>query len=48
MMPTLKHFGVGCIPWSPLAGGSMSSPSLPQNIAHVPSLVPSRLHHAWY
>jgi aryl-alcohol dehydrogenase-like predicted oxidoreductase len=21
MMPTLQHFGVGCIPWSPLAGG---------------------------
>jgi aryl-alcohol dehydrogenase-like predicted oxidoreductase len=23
MMPTLQHFGVGCIPWSPLAGGGM-------------------------
>lgn len=23
-MPTLQHFGVGCIPWSPLAGGSES------------------------
>ncbi|WWC68681.1 uncharacterized protein I206_102615 [Kwoniella pini CBS 10737] len=23
MMPTLKHFGVGCIPWSPLAGGKL-------------------------
>lgn len=21
MMPTLQHFGVGSIPWSPLAGG---------------------------
>ena len=21
MMPTLKHFGVGCIPWGPLARG---------------------------
>ncbi|KAJ3526593.1 hypothetical protein NMY22_g10102 [Coprinellus aureogranulatus] len=26
MMPTLKHFGVGCIPWSPLARGYLSRP----------------------
>ncbi|KAF8328982.1 NADP-dependent oxidoreductase domain-containing protein [Amanita rubescens] len=26
MMPTLKHFGVGSIPWSPLAGGILSHP----------------------
>ncbi|KAF5309643.1 hypothetical protein D9611_014038 [Ephemerocybe angulata] len=26
MLPTLKHFGVGCIPWSPLARGNLSRP----------------------
>ncbi|KAH9975618.1 NADP-dependent oxidoreductase domain-containing protein [Russula compacta] len=26
MMPTLKHFGVGCIPWSPLARGALTRP----------------------
>ncbi|VDC06589.1 unnamed protein product [Peniophora sp. CBMAI 1063] len=26
MMPTLKHFGVGCIPWSPLASGILARP----------------------
>ena len=26
MMPTLKHFGVGCIPWSPLARGVLTRP----------------------
>ncbi|KAJ7475730.1 Aldo/keto reductase [Mycena latifolia] len=26
MMPTLKHFGVGSIPWSPLAGGALTRP----------------------
>ncbi|KAJ2936498.1 hypothetical protein H1R20_g596, partial [Candolleomyces eurysporus] len=26
MMPTLKMFGVGCIPWSPLARGYLSRP----------------------
>ncbi|KAF8340168.1 aryl-alcohol dehydrogenase [Amanita rubescens] len=26
MMPTLKHFGVGSIPWSPLARGILSRP----------------------
>ncbi|KAF4620712.1 hypothetical protein D9613_000835 [Agrocybe pediades] len=26
MMPTLKHFGVGCIPWSPLARGLLTRP----------------------
>jgi len=26
MMPTLKHFGVGSIPWSPLARGFLSRP----------------------
>jgi len=26
MMPTLKHFGVGSIPWSPLARGLLSRP----------------------
>jgi aryl-alcohol dehydrogenase-like predicted oxidoreductase len=25
MMPTIESFGVGCIPWSPLAAGSKSS-----------------------
>ncbi|KAK8861539.1 hypothetical protein IAR55_002361 [Kwoniella newhampshirensis] len=37
MMPTLQHFGVGCIPWSPLAGGGPSSISL----FHVPLTRPS-------
>ncbi|KAJ7479532.1 Aldo/keto reductase [Mycena latifolia] len=27
MMPTLKHFGVGSIPWSPLARGALTRPS---------------------
>ncbi|KAJ7476011.1 Aldo/keto reductase [Mycena latifolia] len=26
MMPTLKHFGVGAIPWSPLARGALTRP----------------------
>ena len=26
MMPTLKYFGVGCIPWSPLARGLLTRP----------------------
>ncbi|KAJ7646516.1 Aldo/keto reductase [Roridomyces roridus] len=26
MMPTLNHFGVGCIPWSPLARGALTRP----------------------
>jgi aryl-alcohol dehydrogenase-like predicted oxidoreductase len=26
MMPTLKHFGVSCIPWSPLARGLLTRP----------------------
>ncbi|KZV72891.1 Aldo/keto reductase [Peniophora sp. CONT] len=30
MMPTLEHFGVGCIPWSPLARGVVTRP-LSQN-----------------
>ncbi|KAF7300189.1 Aldo/keto reductase [Mycena kentingensis (nom. inval.)] len=27
MLPTLKHFGVGCIPWSPLARGALTRPA---------------------
>ncbi|KAJ7107025.1 Aldo/keto reductase, partial [Mycena epipterygia] len=27
MMPSLKHFGVGSIPWSPLARGALTRPS---------------------
>ena len=26
MLPTLKHFGVGIIPWSPLARGLRARP----------------------
>jgi len=26
MFPTIKHFGVGCIPWSPLARGMLTRP----------------------
>ena len=26
MFPTLKHFGVGVIPWSPLARGLLTRP----------------------
>ena len=26
MQPTLDHFGVGCIPWSPLARGILTRP----------------------
>lgn len=26
MLPMLKHFGVGCIPWSPLARGILTRP----------------------
>ena len=29
MMPTLKHFGVGAIPWSPLSGGLLCRPYSP-------------------
>ncbi|KAJ6544784.1 NADP-dependent oxidoreductase domain-containing protein [Mycena vulgaris] len=28
MMPTLKHFGVGSIPWSPLARGALTRPHI--------------------
>ncbi|KAF4578493.1 hypothetical protein EYR36_000300 [Pleurotus pulmonarius] len=31
MFPTLKHFGVGSIPWSPLAGGRLTRPVSVQN-----------------
>ncbi|KAJ7077131.1 Aldo/keto reductase [Mycena belliarum] len=31
MMPTLKHFGVGSIPWSPLARGALARPLAAQN-----------------
>lgn len=31
MLPTLKHFGVGCIPWSPLARGFLTRPHNQQN-----------------
>ncbi|KAJ7077146.1 aryl-alcohol dehydrogenase [Mycena belliarum] len=31
MMPTLKHFGVGSIPWSPLARGALGRPLAAQN-----------------
>ncbi|KAJ6486442.1 Aldo/keto reductase [Mycena vitilis] len=27
MMPTLKHFGIGSIPWSPLARGALTRPN---------------------
>lgn len=30
MMPTLKHFGVGSVPWSPLARGLLTRPSSQQ------------------
>ncbi|KAJ7232818.1 NADP-dependent oxidoreductase domain-containing protein [Mycena rebaudengoi] len=33
MMPTLQHFGVGSIPWSPLARGALSRPLTQQNTA---------------
>ncbi|GJJ08868.1 hypothetical protein Clacol_003088 [Clathrus columnatus] len=32
MMPTLKHYGVGCIPWSPLARGILTRPLNQQTI----------------
>ncbi|KAJ7476096.1 aryl-alcohol dehydrogenase [Mycena latifolia] len=31
MMPTLKHFGVGAIPWSPLARGALTRPLVKQD-----------------
>lgn len=31
MFPTLKHFGTGCIPWSPLARGFMTRPHAEQD-----------------
>ncbi|KAJ7273935.1 NADP-dependent oxidoreductase domain-containing protein [Mycena rebaudengoi] len=31
MMPTLQHFGVGSIPWSPLARGALCRPLAQQN-----------------
>ncbi|CAK5271153.1 unnamed protein product [Mycena citricolor] len=33
MMPTLKHFGVGSIPWSPLARGALTRPLSSQQTA---------------
>lgn len=30
MMPTLEHFGVGSIPWSPLARGLLTRPWAPK------------------
>lgn len=27
MVPTLRHFGVGCIPWSPIARGFLARPA---------------------
>ncbi|KAI9632612.1 NADP-dependent oxidoreductase domain-containing protein [Dioszegia hungarica] len=27
MMPTIEHFGVGCIPWGPLSGGTLARPA---------------------
>lgn len=30
MMPTLEHFGVGSIPWSPLARGVLTRPWAPK------------------
>lgn len=27
MIPTLRHFGVGCIPWSPIARGYLARPA---------------------
>ena len=30
MFPTLKHFGVGAIPWSPLARGLLTRPLNPE------------------
>ncbi len=36
MMPTLQHFGVGCIPWSPLAAGSKSFPRLTHQNSNAP------------
>jgi aryl-alcohol dehydrogenase-like predicted oxidoreductase len=41
MMPTLKHFGVGCIPWGPLSAGSkclppsIRSPTFPPHPCHL-------------
>lgn len=42
MMPTLQHFGVGCIPWSPLGGGRefadpyLSRPQLTKSVLARP------------
>ncbi|KAJ7274020.1 hypothetical protein C8J57DRAFT_1314269, partial [Mycena rebaudengoi] len=33
MMPTLQHFGVGSIPWSPLSRGALSRPLSQQTTA---------------
>lgn len=34
MMPMLKHFGVGVIPWGPIAAGRTSSPPFSLRIRH--------------
>lgn len=37
MVPTLKHFGVGSIPWSPIARGFLARPLDQQNTARAAS-----------
>ncbi|CAK5276844.1 unnamed protein product [Mycena citricolor] len=38
MMPTLKHFGVGSIPWSPLARGALTRPYAPPSAEAVQAM----------
>ncbi|KAJ7031350.1 aryl-alcohol dehydrogenase [Mycena alexandri] len=45
MFPTLKHFNVGAIPWSPLARGALTRPLESQNTSRGSSdILPAKLY----
>ncbi|KAJ7158529.1 aryl-alcohol dehydrogenase [Mycena filopes] len=45
MFPTLKHFGTGCLTWSPLARGALTRPLESQNTSRGGSdLMPAKLY----
>ncbi|KAJ6474546.1 NADP-dependent oxidoreductase domain-containing protein [Mycena vulgaris] len=44
MFPTLKHFGVGAIPWSPLARGALSRPLSQQTKRGDSDMLPANFY----
>ncbi|KAJ7230909.1 NADP-dependent oxidoreductase domain-containing protein [Mycena haematopus] len=44
MVPTLKHFGVGSIPWSPLARGALSRPLSKQSTRSETDVMSANLY----